>query len=200
MPVPGGGAGTARKISRLIAVVPLALAACAPAGGPLTVTPEGLAPAPGAPQAREVDGLTVGHRLMAAGEYELALDAYTRAVGEFGVTAETLTSVASANMKLGRLGQAREIFYAALDRDDRSIPAWNNLGVTLVGLKEYAEAREAFRVAFGLDAGRSAEIRDNLILLDSYDIRAGVEFPPEDEFVLVRGGNGVYFLLSPKEQ
>ncbi len=137
---------------------------------------------------------------MAANEYELALSAYTRAVGEEGVTSEVLTGIASANMKLGRLGQAREIFYAALDKDDRNVSAWNNLGVTLIGLQEYAEAREAFKVAFGLDAGQSVEIRQNLVLLDKFNVPSGVEFPSDDEFVLVRGGNGVYFLLSPKEQ
>ncbi len=178
----------------------LALAACGPARGPLTNDRVGLAPPIGTPRNQSVDALTVGHRLMAAKEYELALSAYTRAIGEVGLTSEVLTSIASANMKLGRLGQARDIFYAAVDKDDRNVSAWNNLGVTLIGLQEYAEAREAFKVAFSLDAGKSTEIRDNLLLLDTYNVTTNVEFPSEDEFVLVRGGNGVYFLLSPKEQ
>ena len=177
-----------------------ALAACDPAANSLQNDRVGLTAPLGTPLGVSVDGLTVGHRLMAAEEYELALDAYTRAVGETGVTSEVLTSIASANMKLGRLGQARQIFYAAVEKDDRNVAAWNNLGVTLIGLQEYAEAREAFKVAFGLDAGKSSEIRDNLLLLDKYNVTTGVEFPREDEFVLVRGGNGVYFLLSPKIQ
>jgi tetratricopeptide (TPR) repeat protein len=177
-----------------------ALAACDPSANSLQDNHIGLSAPLGTPLGVSVDGLTVGHRLMAANEYELALDAYTRSISEFGVTSEVLTSIASANMKLGRLGQARQIFYAAVKKDDRNVSAWNNLGVTLIGLQEYAEAREAFKVAFGLDAGKSSEIRDNLLLLDKYNVTTGVEFPREDEFVLVRGGNGVYFLLSPKEQ
>ena len=107
----------------------------------------GLAAPLGTPLGVSVDGLTVGHRLMAANEYELALDAYTRAIGEIGLTSEVLTSIASANMKLGRLGQARQIFYAAVEKDVRNVAAWNNLGVTLIGLQEYAEARESSRYA-----------------------------------------------------
>ncbi len=191
-----------RRAARFLAGIAcvLTLSACDPTNARLSNDRKGVAPPLGTPRGQSVDGLTVGHRLMAANEYELALDAYTRALGETGVTAEVLTGIASADMKLGRLGQAREVFYAALKKDDRNVPAWNNLGVTLIGLKEYAEAREAFKVAFSLDAGQSDEIRQNLILLDKYHVTSGVEFPAEDEFVLVRGGNGVYFLLSPKEQ
>lgn len=175
------------------------LAACQTAPGRLSNDRVGLAAPVGTARGQSVDGLTVGHRLMAAGEYELALAAYNRAIGETGLTSEVLTGIGSADMKLGRLGQARDVLYAAIDKDGRNVPAWNNLGVVLIGLQEYAEAREAFKVAYSLDAGQSAEIRQNLILLGQFDIAPGVEFPSEDEFVLVRGGNGVYFLLSPKE-
>ncbi len=177
-----------------------ALSACDPSTNLLQNDRVGLSAPLGTPLGVSVDGLTVGHRLMAANEFELALAAYTRAISEFGVTSEVLTSIASANMKLGRLGQARQIFYAAVEKDDRNVAAWNNLGVTLIGLQEYPEAREAFKVAFSLDAGKSSEIRENLLLLDKYNVTTEVEFPREDEFVLVRGGNGVYFLLSPKVQ
>jgi tetratricopeptide (TPR) repeat protein len=191
--------GAAATSSSLILLV----AACAPEQPGIFAgdgASNGVAAPLGVGRGEAVDGMTVGDRLMAAGEYELALSAYTRAISENGLTGDVLAAIGSANMKLGRLGQAREDFYAALDRDDRNIPAWNNLGVTLVGLQEYAEAREAFKVAFSLDAGQSNEIRNNLLLMERYDISSGVEFPSDDEFVLVRGGNGVYFLLSPKEQ
>ncbi|MDO8881688.1 MAG: tetratricopeptide repeat protein, partial [Pseudotabrizicola sp.] len=39
------------------------------------------------PNEDSVDGLIVGHRLMAASEYDLALKAYLRAAGEQGFTA-----------------------------------------------------------------------------------------------------------------
>ena len=53
-----------------------------------------------------VDGLLVGHRLMAAGEYDLALRSYLRAAGEQGVNVDVLSAIGSANLQLGRLGQA----------------------------------------------------------------------------------------------
>ncbi len=50
--------------------------------------------------------LLVGHRLMEAGEFELALKAYLRAAGEQGVNVDVLSALGSANLQLGRLGQA----------------------------------------------------------------------------------------------
>lgn len=187
-----------RRVSILLSV-PLFLSACENLPGAAPTDSSPAAPV-GIGSGQAVDGLTVGHRMMEGGQYEPALAAYTRAMGEQGLTPDVLTGIASAQMKLGRLNQARHTFYVAIEKDERNVPAWNNLGVTLIGLQEYAEAREAFKVAYGLDAGNSPEIRANLILLDKYNISSGVEFPAEDEFVLVRGGNGVYFLLSPKEQ
>ena len=46
--------------------------------------------------------MTVGHRLMAAGEPELALKAYLRGAGEVGINADVLSSIGSANLALGR--------------------------------------------------------------------------------------------------
>ena len=63
--------------------------------------------APGvAPGGQAVDGLLVGHRLMDAGEYELAHKAYTRAAVTQGLTADVLAGLGSANLALGRLGTA----------------------------------------------------------------------------------------------
>ena len=64
---------------RCAAALILSLAACAP-GGQLA-SGDGVF-APGVAGKAEVDNLVVGHRLMAAGEYELALDAYTRAAAD----------------------------------------------------------------------------------------------------------------------
>ena len=61
----------------VLAMAPiLTLAACSTGGFGVSNDPLG---APGVAGVSDVDGLIVGHRLMAAGEYELALKAYTRA-------------------------------------------------------------------------------------------------------------------------
>ncbi|MFQ5621812.1 MAG: tetratricopeptide repeat protein [Paracoccaceae bacterium] len=144
--------------------------------------------------------MAAGHTFMAAGDYDYALKAYTRAVAARGLDAEVLSALGSANLKLGRLRQARTLLGMALDRDDKFVPAWNNLGVVLIGLREYREAREAFRVAFALDAGRSEEIRRNLILAERKLSGNGGKSVNENEFRLVRRGNGRYLLLSTTDQ
>ena len=140
------------------------LAACQMTGG-LAPVHEGLKPPPGTPVVHEaVDGLIVGHRLMAAGEYELALKAYLRAAGEDGINADVLSALGSANLKLGRLGQAEQLLRRALEKDPTFVPALNNLGVVLMNEGKYGEARLTFRKAFALDSGQSDEIRENLRL------------------------------------
>lgn len=143
-----------------------------------------------------VDGLIVGHRLMDAGEYELALKAYYRAAAEQGMNVDTLSAIGSANLKLGRLGQAERILRRATDEDETFVPAWNNLGVVLMERGNYGEAERVFRIAFALDSGQSAEIRDNLRLA-----LAKIENPAtidtnQSEFALVRRGTGSYLLLA----
>ena len=44
---------------------------------------------------RAEDGLMVGHRLLEAGEYELALKAYLRAASEQGINADVLSAIGS---------------------------------------------------------------------------------------------------------
>ncbi|MGH1368680.1 MAG: tetratricopeptide repeat protein [Maritimibacter sp.] len=155
-----------------------------------------------APDARpamgdSVDGLIVGHRLMAAGEYELALKAYLRAAAENGVTVDVLSAIGSANLKLGRLGQAEKILRDATDKDATFVPAWNNLGVVLIEKGEPAEAARVFRIAFGLDSGKSDSIKQNLTLalakIENLDYDDGNE---TSEFALMRRGTGDYLLLA----
>jgi tetratricopeptide (TPR) repeat protein len=145
-----------------------------------------------------VDGLIVGHRLMAAGEYDLALRAYYRAAGEQGLTADVLSAIGSANLRLGRLGQAERILRQAIAKDERFVPAWNNLGVTLMEAGKVAEARNVFQTAYALDSGNSDEIRDNLRLAIAKVERPRYDAPQEDNkaFQLVRRGNGRFLLLS----
>lgn len=180
----------------LIATI-TALAGCQTGDEGLANNRVGVAPPPGTPQVRDaVDGLIVGHRLMAAGEYDLALSAYTRAAGEHGLTADVLSALGSANLKLGRLHQARQLLEKAVERDPEFVAAWNNLGVVLMEQREDGAARRAFRNAFALDNGNSAEIRENLRLAIAKSENTAYADPNENKFELVRRGSGQYLLLQ----
>jgi len=178
------------------------LAGCQTNGG-LNEGFDGLAPPPGTPIVREaVDGLIVGHRLMAAGEYELALEAYYRAGAERGITTDVLSAIGSANLKLGRLFQAEDVLRDAVARDDAFAPAYNNLGVVLMELNQPGEAKIFFKTAFALDGGISAEIRENLNRAIAITENPEYDAPNNTGYELVRRGQGRYLLLStpPKEQ
>ena len=176
------------------------LTACQQTGG-LSGSNNGPFAPSGKPVLRQsVDGLLVGHRLMEAGEYELALKAYYRAASEQGATADVLSAIGSANLRLGRLGQAETMLRRALEADQTFVPALNNLGVVLMEQGKIQEARQVFKNAFALDSGQSDEIRENLRLAiaKSEDLAySEAELP---EFSLVRRGNGEYVLLSTPEE
>lgn len=177
-----------------VALLTLTLAACSPGG--LSAEKRGDF-APGAnPNAQAVDGLVVGDRLMAAGEYELALQAYYRAAGEHGATAEVLSGIGSADLKLGRLNQAEQILRRATEADQTFVPAWNNLGVVLMERGKYPEAARVFKTAFALDSGQSDSIRRNLTLALAKMKKPGYSAPQDRQFTLVRKGVGEYLLLT----
>ncbi len=153
--------------------------------------------APGPAGEADIDGLLIGHRLMAAGEYELALTAYLRAAGQQGLNADTLSAIGSANLMLGRLGQAEAELRRATDIDPTFAAAWNNLGVVLMNEGKIPEAAEVFRLAYGLDDGNSDSIRDNLRLaLAKLADPAYVGDNENEQFQLVRRGPGDYLLLT----
>lgn len=148
-----------------------------------------------------VDGLEVGHRLMAAGEYELALKAYYRAASVQGVNSDVLSAIGSADLKLGRLGQAESILRKAIEEDPTFVPAINNLGCVLMEQGRYGEARALFQQAYALDSGNSDEIRENLRLAIARSEKSvyGDDVAAVDDgptFNLVRRGEGDYVLLS----
>lgn len=147
-----------------------------------------------------MDGLEVGHRLMEAGEFELALKAYYRAASEVGINSDVLSAIGSADLKLGRLGQAEKVLRRALEDDPTFVPAINNLGVVLMEMGKFGEARSMFQKAYALDSGSSDEIRDNLRLAIARSEKTvyGDPVVAEDEpmFNLVRRGDGDYVLLS----
>lgn len=153
--------------------------------------------APGVAGESDIDGLLIGHRLMAAGEYELALRAYTRAAGQQGLNVDTLSALGSANLKLGRLNQAEQLLRRAVDEDPTFAAAWNNLGVILMERGKISEAAQVFRRAFATDNGNSDEIRDNLRLaLANLEDPVNTMDQEDEPFQLVRRGTGDFILLS----
>lgn len=154
--------------------------------------------APGPAGEPDVDGLIIGHRLMAAGEFELALESYGRAAVNNGINVDTLSAMGSANLRLGRLGQAEDLLRRAVELDAAFPPAWNNLGVVLMEQGKAAEAAEAFRRAFATDNGNSDEIRENLRLaLAKRDAALYAEPQENGQFQLVRRGPGDFLILAP---
>jgi len=177
-----------------IAVCAATLAACSP-GGFGRANDDVFAP--GVAGAGDIDGLLIGHRLMAAGEFNLALQAYTRAAGQQGLNVDTLSALGSANLRLGRLGQAEDLLRRATALDETFSAAWNNLGVILMERGEISEASEVFRRAYATDNGNSDQIRDNLRLALAKLENPGIVGDNENvNFELVRRGTGDYVILS----
>jgi len=170
--------------------------ACENASGSAALRDSPFAPSGFNQNQESVDGLVVGHRLMAAGEYELALKAYLRAAGQQGLNADVLSALGSANLRLGRLGQAERLLRQAVKADEKFVPAWNNLGVTLMEQGKIGEAERVFKTAFALDSGESAEIRENLRL--ALENLENPDYADADNynFALVRRGSGQYRLLA----
>ena len=170
------------------------LAGCVPASDVSRNTPYGVDA-----RGKGVDGMTVGHRLMEAGEPELALKAYLRGAGETGIDADVLSSIGSANLALGRLGQAENILERALELDPNFVPALNNMGVVKMEQGNTGEARVYFQKAFALDSGQTDSIRENLMLAIAQS-EANVYDPDQEQqdggFRLVRQQKGKYVLLS----
>ncbi|MBU2982980.1 tetratricopeptide repeat protein [Lentibacter algarum] len=179
----------------LATTLTLALAACSTGGlGTSKDSPF----APGAKKnGKAVDGLLVGHRLMEAGEYELALSHFTRAAGEHGLTVDVLSALGTVNLGLGRLGQAENYLRKAITSDEAVPETWNNLGVLLMERGEYAEAAQVFRRAYALDNGQSDPIRDNLRLaLAKNDFSSYNDEAEEQEYKLVRRGSSDFLIRS----
>ena len=148
---------------------------------------------------QDIDPMLVGQRLMTAGEYELAIKSFLRAAGDQGFTAPVLASLGTANLGLGRLGQAEAILRRAVSVDENYVPVWNNLGVVLLEKASWAEAARVFQTAFALDSGSSVEIQQNLRLALAKRDQTVYSVPEETDFALVRRGTGDYLLMSTQE-
>ncbi|MEX0340438.1 MAG: tetratricopeptide repeat protein [Arenibacterium sp.] len=146
------------------------------------------------PKGEAVDGVEVGHRLVAAAQYELAIDAFTRAALDQGMNAEILNGLGTANLGLGRLGQAESLLRRAVEEDGEWPEAWNNLGVVLMESGKTAEAQQIFRKAFALDNGESDAIRDNLRLALAKSENSDNTIEEKQEYKLVQRGSGDFLL------
>lgn len=185
-----------RAATAIVLAALAVLPACGPGG---FAASDGRVYAPGVAGEADIDGLIVGHRLMAAGEFELALKSYTRAAGQQGLNVDTLSALGSANLQLGRLGQAERLLRLAVEEDPEFVPAWNNLGVILMERGQIGEAAQVFRRAYATDNGQSDDIRDNLRLaLAKLDDPGYAE--PNNNFKLVRRGRGDVLLMSVPER
>lgn len=181
-----------------VASILILATACDPAPKPLKSVNDGINAPVGFSRVDEaVDGLIVGHRLMAGGEYELAIRAYNRAAVDQGFSVDVLSALGSANLRLGRLGQAKQLLELAVEKDKEFVPAWNNLGVVLSNQQQYGEAERIFRLAFALDSGKSDEIRANLTqAIANLEESRYSTVNNNNNFALVRRGNGRYLLLK----
>lgn len=166
------------------------VASCGPKA--ITTTPNGVY-APGVDLSKTAaNGVEVGHRLMAAAQYELAMEAFTRAALEQGLTAEILSGMGTANLGLGRLGQAEKLLRRAVEKDEDWPEAWNNLGVVLMEQGELTEAQHVFRKAYALDNGQNDSIRENLRLALAKSENADNTVDQNSEYKLVQRGSSDY--------
>lgn len=189
---------------RLLACLPaltITLAACSSGGFDTSVfgakPPPGL-DAPGVDlRADGADNLETGHRLVASGQYELAIRSFNRAAIDRGtIDAEILSGLGTANLGLGRLGQAEQLLRRAVQRDATQPEIWNNLGVVLMERGKNADATQIFRKAFALDNGESVSIRDNLRLALEKSKNSGTSDDSYEEYKLVRRGSADYVIRS----
>ena len=121
---------------------------------------------------------------------DLRSSAAARAALEQGLTPEILTGLGSANLGLGRLGQAEDLLRRAVAAEPDWPEAWNNLGVVLMERDKTAEAVQIFRKAFALDNGESDAIRDNLRIALAKLENPDTILDLEQEYKLVRRGTG----------
>jgi Flp pilus assembly protein TadD len=186
----GVAQATPNRLTLLAIIAVAVMASCGPKT--ISTTPNGVY-APGVDLSKSAEnGVEVGQRLMAAGQYELAMEAFTRAALEQGLTAEILTGMGTANLGLGRLGQAETLLRRAVEKDENWPEAWNNLGVVLMEQGEITEAQHVFRKAFALDDGQNDSIRENLRVALAKSENADNTVVQNNEYKLVQRGSSDY--------
>lgn len=177
-------------------ILTLGLAACSTGGNSAY---EDLVFAPGVDlDGQAADQVEVGHRLLAAGQYELAISAFNRAALDRGkLDGEIRSGLGTANLGLGRLGQAEALLREVVKEEDALPEDWNNLGVILMEAGKTQEAVRVFERAFAMDNGESVAIRDNLRLaIEKSDISASDTVDTTSNYKLVRHGSSE-FVIRP---
>lgn len=183
-----------RSALPLIAATAL-LAGCSVPSVGRSVMPDDPLAAPATAGDAVVAPVIVARRLLAAGEPELALGAFVRAGTEDGLTSEIRLGMASANLALGRAGQAERLLRDILEEEPGNARAMNDLGVVLLHGGDATEARGLLRAAFA--AHPTEEIRRNLrIAIEGLD-RPTADAPSEAAYRLMRRRDGVYRLAAP---
>lgn len=86
-----------------------------------------------------------------AGRPEEAVQAYRRAIGEDGPTAEACFNLGNALYALGRRADAADAFAQATEVEPDHVEAWNNLGNVLSELARGEEAVRAYRRALAVE-------------------------------------------------
>lgn len=180
----------------VVAALFLLLAACAATTGPLGTAQSPAERAVG----REGDTwLTIGKRLLRAGESELARSAFERSLLIDGVSAEAMTGAGIAAENQGLITMAARYFERARELAPDSVVAHNNLGVVRYRLKEYYRARQAFQAAFALSDGRNGLALRNLRLSEQAiaEIEAGRNYvDPTINFEVRRLGSSEFELIE----
>ena len=180
----------------------LAVSGCAPLGAvpsdsvPVAAT---LLEAPVTVEPRRAETyLSVGKRLLAAGEPDLAIKAFLRSINNEGVSAQAMTGAGIGYQRQGLLTTARRYFEQATRLAPNSTITHNNLGVVLYKLKEYYPARNEFRSAFALSNGTSEMAERNLNRTET--MIAAIETIPETDLAISHGvinlGGGEYRLVE----
>lgn len=181
-------------LSAMILSLTFGVAACSTGG---FSTPEDQVFAPGVDlDAEAADQIETAHRLLAAGQYELAISAFNRAALDRGkLDGEIRSGLGTANLGLGRLGQAEALLREVVSEDGAQPADWNNLGVILMEAGKTQEAVQVFERAFAMDNGESVAIRDNLRLaIEKSEISVTNTVQPEANYKLVRHGSSEFVI------
>ena len=142
--------------------------------------------------------LSLGKRMLAAREPDLAMKAFLTSLGVEGISAEAMTGAGIAAQRLGLLTSARRYFEQARRLAPDSVIAHNNLGVVLYKLKEYYPARNAFRRAYALSNGKS-EIAERNLNRSEATIARLEEVPKKDPAIthdVIRLGTSEFRLIE----
>ena len=126
----------------------------------------------------------------------LPCSAYTRAAAQQGLNVDTLSALGSANLRLGRLGQAEACCAVPLKKT-RFPRRMEQFGRHFDGKgRIFGEAAEVFRRAFATDNGNSDQIRENLRISLALIEDPFYDTGQNQDVKLVRRGTGDYVILT----